>query len=397
MSSSPMSQQDISNLSREEAHRLWALLAESDPAAEESIPPRDDDAALPLSYAQQRLWFLEQLDQRAARAYLLAGGVDLHGVLNLSALQQALDRIVARHEALRTCFVANDDGATQVIAPANVGFALECIDLRQTADPHADAQLHAEQETNTPFDLSRGPLIRGRLLQLADQQHRLLVTMHHIVSDGWSMALLVQELSALYAAFVQGQPDPLPPLPIQYPDYAMWQRRWLDGPLLQRQLGFWREHLHDAPALLELPTDHPRPALQDYRGDHVDIVIDAELTDALNHLSQRHSTTMFMTVLAGWAVLLSRLSGQDQVVIGAPVANRTRSELEALIGFFVNAQALRIDLRGAPTVADLLAQVRSTALAAQDHQDVPFEQVIEALNPERSLSAHPVFQVMLTW
>ncbi|WP_045770807.1 condensation domain-containing protein, partial [Xanthomonas albilineans] len=167
--------------------------------------------------------------------------------------------------------------------------------------------------------------------------------------------------------------------------------------LLQRQLGFWREHLHDAPALLELPTDHPRPALQDYRGDHVDIALDTELTDALNHLSQRHGTTVFMTVLAGWAVLLSRLSGQDQVVIGAPVANRTRSELEALIGFFVNAQALRIDLRGAPTVTDLLAQVRSTALAAQDHQDVPFEQVIEALNPERSLSAHPVFQVMLTW
>ncbi|PPU91110.1 non-ribosomal peptide synthetase, partial [Xanthomonas albilineans] len=222
-------------------------------------------------------------------------------------------------------------------------------------------------------------------------------TMHHIVSDGWSMALLVQELSALYAAFVQGQRDPLPPLPIQYPDYAMWQRRWLDGPLLQRQLGFWREHLHDAPALLELPTDHPRPAVQDYRGDHVDIALDAELTDALRALSQRHGTTVFMTVLAGWAVLLSRLSGQDQVVIGAPVANRTRSELEALIGFFVNAQALRIDLRGAPTVADLLAQVRVTALAAQDHQDVPFEKVIEALNPERSLSAQPVFQVVLTW
>ncbi|WP_196297222.1 non-ribosomal peptide synthetase, partial [Xanthomonas albilineans] len=217
------------------------------------------------------------------------------------------------------------------------------------------------------------------------------------VSDGWSMALLVQELSALYAAFVQGQPDPLPPLPIQYPDYAVWQRRWLDGPLLQRQLGFWREHLHGAPALLELPTDHPRPALQDYRGDSVDIVIDAELTDALRALSQRHGTTVFMTVLAGWAVLLSRLSGQDQVVIGAPVANRTRSELEALIGFFVNAQALRIDLRGAPTVADLLAHVRSTALAAQDHQDVPFEKVIETLNPERSLSAQPVFQVVLTW
>ncbi|WP_158250797.1 non-ribosomal peptide synthetase, partial [Xanthomonas albilineans] len=380
--------------------RLADLAQALDNVATSTLPAivqTERNAPLPLSFAQQRLWFLQQLDERAGLAYLMPGGVDLHGVLNLSALQQALDRIVARHEALRTCFVASDDGATQVIAPANVGFALECIDLRQTADPDADAQLHAEQETNTPFELSRAPLIRGRLLQLAEQQHRLLVTMHHIVSDGWSMALLVQELSALYAAFVQGQPDPLPPLPIQYPDYAVWQRRWLDGPLLQHQLGFWREHLHRAPALLELPTDHPRPAVQDYRGGHVDITLDTELTDALNHLSQRHGTTVFMTVLAGWAVLLSRLSGQDQVVIGTPVANRTRSELEALIGFFVNAQALRIDLRGAPTVADLLAQVRSTALAAQDHQDVPFEQVIEALNPERSLSAHPVFQVMLTW
>ncbi|WP_230598529.1 non-ribosomal peptide synthetase, partial [Xanthomonas albilineans] len=380
--------------------RLVELAQALDCANSSTLPaivPADRNAALPLSYAQQRLWFLAQFDSRAAQAYTLAGGVDLHGALNLPALQQALDRIVARHEALRTCFVTDDDGATQSIAPADVGFALTCADLRNTPDAQVAAQDQAEQETNTPFDLSRGPLIRGRLLQLAEQQHRLLVTMHHIVSDGWSMALLVQELSALYAAFVQGQPDPLPPLPIQYPDYAVWQRRWLEGPLLQRQLGFWREHLHDAPALLELPTDHPRPVLQDYRGDHVDITLDAELTDALRALSQRHGTTVFMTVLAGWAVLLSRLSGQDQVVIGAPVANRTRSELEALIGFFVNAQALRIDLRGAPTVADLLAQVRVTALAAQDHQDVPFEQVIEALNPERSLSAQPVFQVVLTW
>ncbi|WP_244298200.1 condensation domain-containing protein, partial [Xanthomonas prunicola] len=398
MSSSAKFPQDVSTLSTEEAHRLWALLNEA-PAAieEEAIQRRNGDDALPLSFAQQRLWFLAQFDPRAAQAYLLAGGVDLHGELDLPALQRALDRIVARHEALRTCFIACDDGATQLIAPADVGFALDCIDLRHAADPHADAQRHAEEETHTPFDLARGPLIRGRLLQLAAQEHRLLVTVHHSVADGWSIGILLQELSTLYAAFVQDQPDPLPPLPIQYADYALWQRRWLAGPLLQRQLSFWRAHLQGAPALLELPTDRPRPPLQDYSGDSVEFALDAELTAALRTLSQRHGTTVFMTVLAGWAVLLARLSGQDEVVIGAPLANRTRSELEGLIGFFVNAQALRIDLRGNPSVAEVLAQVRSTALAAQDHQDLPFEQVIEALNPERSLAAQPVFQVVLTW
>ncbi|MCT8285390.1 non-ribosomal peptide synthase/polyketide synthase [Xanthomonas translucens pv. translucens] len=362
-----------------------------------AIVPVQREGTLSLSFAQQRLWFLSQLDASAAQAYLLAGGVDLHGELDLPALQRALDRIVARHEALRTSFVSIDDGATQIIAPPEIGFALHCIDLRQSADPYADAQRHAEQEASTAFDLEHGPLVRGRLLRLDAHEHRLLLTMHHIVTDGWSMGLLVRELSTLYAAFALGQPDPLPPLPIQYADYAQWQRCWLEGQLLQRQLSFWREHLQGAPALLELPTDRPRPALQDYSGDSIEIAIDAELTAALRALSQRHGSTVFMTVLAAWSVLLSRLSGQDEVVIGAPVANRTRSELEALIGFFVNAQALRIDLRANPSVAELLAQVRRTALAAQDHQDLPFEQVIEALNPERSLAAQPVFQVVLTW
>ncbi|WP_161795309.1 condensation domain-containing protein, partial [Xanthomonas sp. GPE 39] len=380
--------------------RLRELAQALDNTATSTLPaivPADRHAPLPLSFAQQRLWFLNQLDERAGLAYLMHGGVDLHGVLDVPALQQALDRIVARHEVLRTCFVTSDDGVTQVIAPADAGFALTCIDLRHTADAEVAAHAYAEQAARTPFDLSRGPLIRGCLMQLAEQQHRLLISMHHSISDGWSIGILIRELGALYTAFVQGQPDPLPPLPIQYADYSLWQRRWLDGPLLQRQLAFWRAHLHGAPALLELPTDHPRPPLQDYRGDSVEFAIDGELTAALRAVSQRHGTTVFMTVLAGWAVLLSRLSSQDQVVIGAPVANRTRSELEGLIGFFVNAQALRIDLRGAPSVTDLLTQVRATALAAQDHQDVPFEQVIEALNPERSLSAQPVFQVVLTW
>ncbi|UJB13509.1 non-ribosomal peptide synthase/polyketide synthase [Xanthomonas translucens] len=357
--------------------------------------PREGD--LPLSFAQQRLWFLAQLDAQADLAYAMPGGVELHGALDLAALRQALDRIVVRHEALRTTFVASGDSAIQRIAPAEVGFALDCIDLRHAHDPDADAQRLAEQEANTPFDLEHGPLIRGRLLRLAEHRHRLLVTMHHIVTDGWSIGLLLRELGALYAAFVQGQPDPLPPLPIQYADYTLWQRRWLDGPLLQRQLDFWRDHLEGAPTLLALPTDHPRPALQDYRGDSVDLTLHADLTEALTALSQRHGTTLFMTVLAAWGALLARLSGQDEAVIGTPIANRTCSELEPLIGFFVNTQALRIDLRGNPSVAELLAQVRSTALVAQDHQDLPFEQVIEALNPARHLGHHPVFQAMLVW
>ncbi|UKE71447.1 non-ribosomal peptide synthase/polyketide synthase [Xanthomonas graminis] len=357
--------------------------------------PREGN--LPLSFAQQRLWFLAQLDAQADLAYAMPGGVELHGALDLAALQRALDSIVARHEALRTTFVASDDSAIQRIAPPEVGFALDCIDLRHAHDPDADAYRLAEQEATTPFDLEHGPLIRGRLLRLAEHEHRLLVTMHHIVTDGWSIGLLLRELGALYAAFVQGQPDPLPPLPIQYADYTLWQRRWLDGPVLQRQLDFWRDHLEGAPALLALPTDYPRPALQDYRGDSLDLTLDTDLTEALAALSQRHGTTLFMTVLAAWGALLARLSGQDEAVIGTPIANRTCSELEPLIGFFVNTQALRIDLRANPSVAELLAQVRSTALVAQDHQDLPFEQVIEALNPARHLGHHPVFQAMLVW
>jgi non-ribosomal peptide synthetase component F len=221
--------------------------------------------------------------------------------------------------------------------------------------------------------------------------------MHHIVSDGWSMGVLVNEFSALYAAYTQGRPDPLPPLPIQYADYAVWQRRWITGEVLQRQLDFWRGHLAGAPAVLELPTDRLRPSVQDHAGESLGFELDAELTANLKALGQRHGTTLFMTMLASWAALLARLSGQSDVVIGTPVANRHRAEIEPLIGFFVNTQALRVDLCGSPTVAELLAQVRATALAAQAHQDIPFEQVVEALSPMRSMAHSPVFQVMFAW
>jgi amino acid adenylation domain-containing protein len=362
-----------------------------------AIVPASRQEALPLSFAQQRLWFLTQLDERAGAAYVIPGGVRLKGRLDATALRAALNRIVARHEALRTCFASVDGAPVQLIASPEAGFALEQVDLSDCLMPDAELERMAAGEASAPFDLAHGPLIRGCLIRLADDDHALLVTMHHIVSDGWSMGVLVNEFSALYAAFSQGQPDPLPALPIQYADYAVWQRRWITGAVLERQLDFWRAHLSGAPALLELPTDRPRPSVQDYAGASFGIELDAELTANLKALSQRHGTTLFMTLLASWAALLARLSGQSDVVIGTPVANRHRAEIEPLIGFFVNTHALRVDLSGSPTVAELLSQVRTSALAAQDHQDIPFDQVVEALSPVRSMAHSPVFQVMFAW
>ncbi|WP_354359844.1 amino acid adenylation domain-containing protein, partial [Variovorax boronicumulans] len=270
-------------------------------------------------------------------------------------------------------------------------------ELAERGHASSEVDRHAQEEAAAPFDLAHGPLIRGRLLKLAEQEHVLLVTMHHIVSDGWSMGLLIDELSALYGAYVQGLPDPLAPLAVQYADHAVWQHRWISGALLQRQLGFWREHLQGAPALLELPCDHARPGTQDYAGDSVPITLDPALSQALRALGERHGCTPYMTLLAAWAVLLARLSGQGDVVIGSPSANRGRAEIEPVIGFFVNTLALRIELSGNPSVGELLAQVRATTLAAQAHQDVPFEQVIEALNPVRSMAHQPLFQVWFGW
>jgi amino acid adenylation domain-containing protein len=375
------------------AQRVAAATASSLP----TIVPTSRQEALPLSFAQQRLWFLAHLDERAGAAYAMPGGVRLKGLLDVAALQAALNRIVERHEALRTCFGSVGGAPVQLIAPPEVGLSLSHANLSGHEDAEAELERLAVEEASAPFDLARGPLIRGRLIRLDDDDHALLVTMHHIVSDGWSMGVLVSEFSALYAAFSQGQPDPLPALPIQYADFAAWQRRWISGEVLQRQLDFWRDHLSRAPALLELPTDRPRPAVQDYAGASVGFELDAELTANLKALSQRHGTTLFMTLLASWAALLSRLSGQSDVVIGTPVANRHRAEIEPLIGFFVNTQALRVDLSGSPSVAELLAQVRATALAAQAHQDIPFEQVVEALSPVRSMAHSPIFQVMFAW
>ena len=362
-----------------------------------SIPHADRDQRLPLSFAQQRLWFLAQMEG-ASEAYHIAGGIRLTGVLDVAALRRALDRIVARHEALRTLFIEQDGEASQLILGANIGgFTLLEHDLSTDANPSAALARLSEQEAQAPFDLAQGPLVRGRLVRLAADEHVLLVTLHHIISDGWSMGVLIDELGRLYAAYSRGEDDPLPPLPIQYADYAVWQRRWAEGEQLHAQAAYWRQTLAGAPALLELPSDRPRPAQQDYAGALQAVRLDADLSAQLKAFSQRHGVTLFMTLLAGWALTLSRLSGQDDVVIGTSSANRGRAEIEGLIGFFVNTLALRIDLSDSPTVAALIERVKIQTLNAQAHQDIPFEQVVEIVQPPRSLAHAPLFQVMFDW
>jgi len=361
------------------------------------IEPVDRSGALPLSFAQWRLWFLDQLGVPGA-VYHIPTRIRLKGELDRDALVRALERVVTRHEALRTTFAEADGEPVQRIAPAEESpFELAEHDLRGYAEAGAELVRLLEEDAATPFDLARGPLIRGCLIRLADDDQVLLITMHHIVSDGWSMGVFTRELSTLYAAFRDGGPDPLPALPIQYADYAVWQRRWVDGEVLKAQAEYWKETLAGVPELLELPTDRPRPARQDFSGREVLIELDAELTAGLKALGQRHGVTLYMTFLAAWAVVLGRLSGQENVVIGTPVAGRGRREIEGLIGFFVNTLAIRIDLSGSPTVAELLGRAKGRALEAQDHQDIPFEQVVELLQPVRSLAHTPLFQVMFNW
>jgi amino acid adenylation domain-containing protein len=357
----------------------------------------DRTGNVPLSFAQQRMWFLEQLGNLGS-TYQLSMSLRLQGDLDRGALVRSLDRIVARHEALRTTFPVVDGEPVQHIAPVEEsGFQLVEHDLRASADAEDELRRLVQDEASATFDLAHGPLFRGRLVRMAADDHVLLLTMHHIVSDGWSLGVLHRELGALYAAFARGEPDPLPPLPVQYADYADWHRRWVEGPVLEAQAEYWTRTLAGAPELLELPADHPRPAKQDFAGASLNVEFDEALTAALRTLSQRHGATLHMTLLAGWAAVLARLSGQDEVVVGTPSANRGRSEIEDLIGFFVNTLPVRVDLSGAPTVAEALGRVKARALEAQQNQDIPFEQVVERVQPARSLAHSPLFQVMFAW
>ncbi|WP_240468377.1 non-ribosomal peptide synthetase [Streptomyces dangxiongensis] len=360
-----------------------------------AVPRTSRTGLLVSSFAQQRLWFLAQM-HGVSEAYHMPLAFELRGPLDRGALTRALDRLVDRHEALRTRLVATAGEVFQHVAPAGQGFALQTHDLAGRSDPEAELAVLHQEEATAPFDLARGPLFRGRLVTLEPERHVLLITAHHIMSDGWSTGVFNRELGELYTAFHEGADDPLPPLPVQYADFAAWHRK-LPEDVAARQSAYWSDALADAPALIDLPADRPRPAHQDHRGARLRLEFDAELTTALKALSRRTGTTLFMTVLAGWALVLSRTSGQTDVVIGTPTANRRRTELEGLIGFFVNSLALRVDLSGDPSVAELLKRVRGVTLSALAHQDLPFERVVELVNPPRSPAHTPLFQVMFAW
>jgi amino acid adenylation domain-containing protein len=354
--------------------------------------PRDGE--IPLSFAQQRLWFLDQLEPNNP-FYNVPSGVRFSGELNIEALERTLSEIVRRHEVLRTSFSMVAGEPQQVISAAT-GITLPLEDLSQlpVEEREQEAARLAGEEAREPFDLSRGPLLRARLLRLAADEHVLLVTMHHIVSDGWSRGVLIREVSALYEAYCAGAESPLPELEIQYADFAMWQRQWLSGPVLEEQLSYWREQLRDL-STLELPTDRVRPAVQSYRGATVGFSLGREETAALKELSRREGATLFMVLLAAFQVLLSRYSGQSDVVIGTPIANRSHSGTEDLIGFFVNTLALRINLDRQASFQQLVKHVREVCLEAYAYQDVPFEKLVEELQPVRDMSRSPLFQVML--
>ncbi|WP_407883236.1 amino acid adenylation domain-containing protein, partial [Scytonema sp. NUACC26] len=348
---------------------------------------------LPLSFAQQRLWFLNQLEGESC-VYNVPFFWQLSGFLNISALEQAIREIVQRHEVLRTTFSVIDGSPIQVIH-THPQLMIQVLDWRQLTekDRLSKAQQLATEELLQPFDLSNPPLLRVKLLQLADQSYLLLLVIHHIVCDGWSMDIFRRELFTLYTAFCAGEPSPLPELSLQYADFAHWQRQWLQGEVLQTQLNYWQKQLAAVPPLLELPTDRTRPSVQSFRGRSIFLELTQDLTQKLKRLSQESGTTLFMTLLAAFTLLLSRYSGQEDIVIGSAIANRNRREIETLIGFFVNTLALRTNLQGNPTFLELLNRVKQVTLDAYDHQDLPFEKLVDELGLERSLSQHPLFQV----
>jgi len=352
------------------------------------------DERLPLSFAQQRLWFLHELEPTSS-FYNVPVAVRLRGRLQIDAMQRTLNEIVRRHESLRTSFPTIDAQPVQSIAPA-LALELPLIDLstfREDEREH-EAQRRATEEARMPFNLATGPLIRASLVRLGAEDHVLLVTMHHIVSDGWSMGVLIKEVGALYRAYIEDKSSPLAELPVQYADFAVWQRRWLAGEVFETHLRYWRRQLGGELPVLNLPIDKPRPEVQSFRGSSQSLQLPVPVAAALNTLSKREGVTLFMLLLAAFKALLSRYTEQSDIVIGSPIANRNRVELEGLIGFFVNTLALRTDLSGNPTFRELVRRVRAVALEAYAHQDMPFEQLVEQMQPERTMSRNPLFQVM---
>ncbi len=358
------------------------------------ILPVSHEGDLPLSFAQQRLWFLDQLEPDSP-FYNLSETIRITGPIDPPLLEKCIQEVVRRHEILRTTFQTVDGRAQQRIDPQpHLDLALTDLTHLPAAEREVEITRAATGDTQTPFDLSAGPLLRARLLQLSASEHVLLLTMHHIIWDGWSTNVLVSEISRLYQSFADGKPSPLPDLAIQYADFAVWQRDWLSGSVLENQLDYWKKALAGSPALLELPLDRPRPAVQSYRGSYRTFALSPDLSRSIAHLAQKEGATLFMSLLAAFQALLFRYTGQDDFNIGTPIANRNRAELEPLIGFFVNTLVLRANLSGSPGFRTLLARVRETALGAYDHQDLPFEMLVDALQPVRDLSHSPLFQVM---
>ncbi len=375
------------------AERVEALRRAGQPVLPPVLPV-ERRGALPLSFAQERLWFLDRL-QPGSGFYNIPRALRLEGELAPRALEGALGEIVRRHEALRTTFAEVEGVAAQVVVPFG-GFALPVEDLSGLEDGERAAVVkrRVTEHAARPFDLERGPLFRAALLRLNAEEHVLLLCVHHVVSDGWSMGVLFGELSALYGAYREGAESPLPELAVQYADYAAWQREQLEGEALERQIGYWKERLAGAPELLELPTDHPRPAVQTYRGATEPVALPGELLERLEALARREGVTLYMVLLGAFQVLLSKYAGSEDVVVGSPIAGRTRGEVEGLIGFFVNTLVLRTDLSGDPGFREVLRRVREGTLGAYEHQEVPFEKLVAELQPERSLSHSPLFQVM---
>src|SRR5579863_8934442 len=389
---------DDTLLSEEE--ELFALLLAEQGFATQQTPTlraREQTNNLPLSFAQERLWFLDQLLPDNA-IYNIFVALRLTGHLNVAVLERSLHTIIQRHEALRTTFTASEGHPEQAIAP-QMHIALPVLDLSSLsyAEQEFTQKALMQAESYRPFDLLHGPLLRATLVRLHTGEHIFLLTMHHIISDGWSLGVFNRELVTLYEAYCQSQPSPLPALPIQYADFALWQRQRLQGDMLQKQLQYWRGQLTGAPALLPLPTDRPRPAVQTFAGAVHNIVLSADLTAATKTLSQGEGVTLFTTLLATFQTLLSRYSEQDDISVGTYIAGRTHFETERLIGFFINNLVLRTDLSGNPSFRSLLQRASQVAQDAYAHQDVPFEHLIQELQPERNPGYTPFFQVMLIY
>ncbi|WP_434348439.1 amino acid adenylation domain-containing protein [Myxococcus virescens] len=375
------------------AERIEAA-SRSRQAASRPLSPVDRGAPLPLSYSQQRLWFLAQLEPHAS-TYNIPGALRLTGALDVAVLERCVETLLERHEVLRTAFESQEGRPVQRIVPAlTLKMPVEDLRALPAGEREARAREIEKAEAERPFDLAAPPLLRVRLLRLDEQEHALLVTLHHIVSDGWSLGVLFREMTALYEAFGAGQQNPLPPLPIQYADFAYWQRHWLQGELLERQLQYWRQRLAGAPARLALPSALPRPEVPSHRGKLVVGRLSPQDTEALQKLGRQEGTTLFMTALAAFYTLLHRLTGSEDVVVGVPLANRAHPLTEDLIGFFVNTLALRCQVQGSLSFQELLQRVRALTLEAYEHQDVPFERVVDELGIERSLSYNPIFQIL---